>query len=88
MAAEGDRVAERRDKYFAVWTGAEVTADLSTDVRGEFVIDIGRELLEQVQATAWLMRVVRRWPRRTFRTRCGFLGHACDPLDSFNPHYS
>ena len=60
MAAEGDRMAERRDKYFAVWTGAKVTANFSTYVRGELIIDVSRELLEQVQATAWLMRVVRR----------------------------
>lgn len=60
MATEGDRVPERRDKYFAIWTGAKVVANFSTYVRGEFVIDVSRELLEQVQATAWLMRVVRR----------------------------
>lgn len=83
MAAQGDGVPQRGDKGFAIGTDADMAANFSTDVRGELVVDVGRQLLEQIQATAWLMRMWRRRPRRGFRMRCCFLGHVCDPLDSF-----
>jgi hypothetical protein len=53
VTTERDRLPERGDKDFAIRTGAQVAAKFAANVRGQFVVDIGGQLLQYVQAMAF-----------------------------------
>jgi hypothetical protein len=57
MPAERHGLLEGSDEDFAVRTGSQMPAYLPADVRGEFVIDIGRQLTEKIHAMASTMRM-------------------------------
>jgi hypothetical protein len=48
MSAERDGVLERGDEDFAIRTGSQMSAYLPANVGREFVVDIGRQLLEKI----------------------------------------
>ena len=74
MSAERDGVLEGGDEDFAIRTGSQMSAYLPANVGGEFVVDIGRQLLEKIHAMALAMRVaVRRWLDRFFGAAVFFL---------------
>ena len=53
MPAQLHGVAERGDKHLAVRTGPEMSSKFGTDVFGQLVVDIGRQLSENVEASAF-----------------------------------
>jgi hypothetical protein len=62
MSAKRDSVLEGGDEDFAIRTGSQMSAYLPANVGWEFVVDIGRQLLEKIHAMALALRVaVRRW---------------------------
>ena len=76
MSAERHGVLERGDEDFAVRTGSQMSAYFLADIRWEFVVDIGRQLSEQIHAVALVIgMVVRRWLGFFSWCRRLFLGH-------------
>jgi hypothetical protein len=55
MPAERDGLLKGGDEDFAIRTGSQMPAYLPADVRGEFVVDIGRQLTEKIHAMASTM---------------------------------
>lgn len=53
MAAERHGLTQRCDKDFAIWTGAQVAANLLTNVGGEFVVDIGGQPAKDAEASVF-----------------------------------
>ena len=53
--AERDGVLEGGDKDFAIRAGSQMPAYFPANVRGEFVVNIGRQLPEQIHAMALAM---------------------------------
>ena len=63
MSAERDGVLEGSDKDFAIRAGSQMLAYLPANVGWEFVVDIGRQLPEKIQAMVLAMPMeVWRWP--------------------------
>ena len=82
MSAERDGVLEGGDEDFAIRAGSQMSAYLPANVGWEFVVDIGRQLPEKIQAMALAMRMaVRRWPGLFLWRRRLFLGHERKPPD-------
>lgn len=76
MSAERDGVLERGDEDFAIRTGSQMSAYLTANVRGELVIDIGRQLPEKVHTmTLAVIMPVGGWLGSLLWRRCLFLGH-------------
>jgi hypothetical protein len=57
MSAEGDRVTERFHEHLAVGTGAEMAANLLAHIRSQFIVYIGGQSLQYLQAPAGLVLV-------------------------------
>ena len=55
MLAERDGVLEGGDEDFAIRAGSQMPAYFTANVGGEFVVDIGRQLPEQIHAMALAM---------------------------------
>lgn len=53
MATERDGLTQGRDEYFTVGTAAQMSANFVANVSCEFIIDIGGQLTENVQASAF-----------------------------------
>jgi hypothetical protein len=52
MATEGDGLTQGRDEHFTVGTASQMSANFVANVSCELIIDIGRQLTENVQASA------------------------------------
>jgi hypothetical protein len=64
MPTERDGVLERCDKNFAIRADSQMPANLPANLYRQFVIDVRRQLTEQIHAVAVAIRVaVRRRPR-------------------------
>jgi hypothetical protein len=57
MSAECDGLLEGSDEDFAIRTGSQMPANLSTNVRGKLVVNISRQLPEKICAMALAMRM-------------------------------
>jgi hypothetical protein len=57
MSAQRDGVLEGDDEDFTIRAGSQMSAYLPANVGGEFVVDIGRQLLEKFYAMPLAMRV-------------------------------
>jgi hypothetical protein len=74
MSAKRDGVLEGGDEDFTIRAGSQMSAYLPANLGWEFVVDIGRQLLEKFYAMPLAMRVRR--GAGPFLRRCGlFLGH-------------
>jgi hypothetical protein len=82
MSTECDGLLEGRDKNFAIRTGPQMPAYLPANVGWKFVVDIGRQLPEKIQAPAFAMRMMVRYGPGTFLWRHRlFLVHERKPPD-------
>ena len=82
MSAERDGVLEGDDEAFAIRTGSQMSAYLSTNVGWEFVVDIGRQLPEKIHTMALAMGMaMRRWLGPFLWRRWLFLGHERESPD-------
>ena len=80
MSAECDCMLEGGDEDFAIRTSSQMSTYLSANVGWEFIVDIGRQLLEKIDAMPLAMRVRRESGPFLWR-RCLFLGHEGTPSD-------
>ena len=80
MSAKRDGVLEGHDEDFTIRAGSQMSAYLPANVGWEFVVDIGRQLLEKIDAMPLAMRVRRESGPFLWR-RCLFLGHEDTPSD-------
>ena len=60
MPAQSYGVAKGGDEYFTVRTGAEMPSKLGADVLRQLVVNIGGQLSENVEASAFTRRVMMR----------------------------
>ena len=51
-------IAERRDESLAVGAGANMTAKFGANIGGQLIIDVSRQLPENIQAAAFTMLMV------------------------------
>ena len=77
VATQRHGLAERLDEDFTVGTGTQVAAEFGANVGGQLVVDVGRQLLEDIQATAFA-GLVTMWRRLAVSHRF-LLGHEPDP---------
>jgi len=77
VAAEGDGLAQGLHKDLTIRTSAQMFPNFATDGDGQVVIEIGREILQNVQALRLRMAVLvmpgaaRRSPRACVRLHAG-----------------
>jgi hypothetical protein len=80
VSTKRDGVLEGGDEDFTIRAGPQMPANLPANVDWEFIVDIGRQLLEKIDAMPLAMRVRRESGPFLWR-RCLFLGHEGTPSD-------